>query len=56
VSRLGQPVVNVVLSAGELETVGAEQLLALHHLPDLDRFEQLPPGAVKCVPLSVSTV
>jgi hypothetical protein len=37
VSRLGQPVGHIVLGAGELEGVGAEQLLAGQHRLDLGR-------------------
>jgi hypothetical protein len=37
VPRPGQPVLDVVLSAGQIEAVGTEQLLALHHLTDLNR-------------------
>ncbi len=56
VPRLGQSVLDVELGADELEGVAEERLVLGQHCRMSSSIQPLPPGSVKCVPLSVSTV
>jgi len=53
---LGQAMVDIGASAGELERMRPESASLRQHLLDLRRRPVSPPGSVKCVPLSASRV
>lgn len=55
-ARLGEPVIDVILCAGEFKGMGAENLARGDGLFDERDRKPAPVGSVKCVPLSVSTV
>lgn len=56
VPRLGGAVLDVVSGAGELESVGPEELAIGDCLPDQRDSRAPAPGVVNWMPLSVSTV